>query len=273
MISYIPKTQMLGARPRSLPCGTAGGLMAPYTAPESEWASRKGIGRQLIKNHAGPKRKKQQFNDCTCNMITNLVESARSQSGLSYVELSATAVYNHINGGRDWGSNLHSAADYITKVGCVPVSMWPASTWRMSEPSGYGEMASKYQAISWIDIPNAAAVITAVGWYARAVGIGVNWGGGGHAITVVDYNTRDSVPQDHLAAYEEFVSYLSQKDPQEGKLCKTALDGDQYWFEIENSWGDSWGENGFGWLPFSQVDAGVRNRYGGVCLTLVTHTK
>lgn len=272
MISYVLPDRALGALPRVKPYGQADGRPMTFVAPEDEWPIRAGIGRKIVKPHCGP-IKRQQFNDCTCNMATNLVENVRSQMKLPFVELSATAVYNHINGGRDAGSNLQDAADYIKQVGCVPVSMWPATVWRMSEPAGYKEMAAKFRGLEWIDVPNAAGVITGIGWYGKPVGIGVQWGWGGHAIAAVNYDFRASVPKEHLDAYAELVKHFDQVDADLAELCGAALDGDQVWFEIENSWGTDYGENGYGWLPWSQVDSGVRNRLGGICVTSVTFTE
>lgn len=270
MISYLLPDAALGSLPRTKPYGLAGGNPQSVLAPQSEWASRANWGRKTIKPHVG-QIKRQQFNDCTCNMAVKLVEIVRSQAGLLPVNLSATAVYSHINNGRDVGSNLHDAAEYLTKVGCVPVVLWPASTWRMREPAGYADAAAKYRGLEWIDIPNAAGVVTGVGWYGKPVGIGVRWGTGGHAITVVNYAYRTSVPKEHLTAYAALVKHFDQTDHELAESCGAALDGDNNpWFEIANSWGTTWGENGFGWLPWSQVDAGVRNRYGGVCVTSVT---
>jgi hypothetical protein len=271
MISYIlPDRAVLGANPRVKPYGKARGKPMAFVAPEDQWASRAGLGLRTIKPHCGT-RKKQQFSDCTCNMATNMVEIVRSQQGLPFEELSATAVYAHVNGGRDAGSNLHDAADYVETVGCVPVSMWPASTWKMKEPAGYKEMAARYRGLEWLDIPNAAGVVTGIGWYGKPVGVGVQWGMGGHAIAVINYGPRTSVPKAHLQAYADLVRHFAQVDRALGELCGAALDGDQMWFEIENSWGTTYGENGFGWLPWSQVDSGVRNRYGGICVTSVTY--
>lgn len=271
MISYVTRRSMLGAAPRAKPYGLAGGAPMAFVAPQEAWLSRAGLGRKTIKPHCGT-RKRQQFSDCTCNMVTNLVENVRSQQGLPHLELSATAVYNHINGGRDAGSNLHDAAEYVGKVGCVPVTMWPASTWRKAEPAGYAEMAAKFRGLEWIDIPSAAGVVTGIGWYGKPVGVGVRWGVGGHAIAVVNYDVRTSVPMDHLRAYDELVREFAREDHELAEACGKAADADQLWFEIENSWGTDYGENGFGWLPWSQVDSGVRTRYGGICVTSVTYT-
>lgn len=282
MISYLPRTAKdpgadahglakLGARPRTLPYGLAGGSPMGFVAPSEQWASRAGLGRRTIKPH-NHHIKSQRFSDCTANMATNLVEIVRSQQGLPFVELSATAVYAHINGGRDVGSNLHDAAQYVREVGCVPVSMWPANTWRMREPSGYEAMAARFRGLEWVDIPDAAGVVTGIGWYGRPVGIGVQWGVGGHAVTAVNYDYRAQVPAEHRQAYDELVRYYASVDAELAELCGAAADGDHVWFEIENSWGADYGENGYGWLPWSQVDAGVKRRFGGICVTSVAFT-
>jgi hypothetical protein len=272
MISYIlPDRALTGVLPATKAYGQAGGKLMAFSAPADEWPDRAGIGRRIIKPHCGPV-KAQQFNDCTANMATGLVETVRAQQGLPYVELSATALYAHINGGRDVGSNLHDAANHVAKVGCVPVSMWPANTWRMKNPAGYAETAARFRGLEWIEIPDGAGVITGVGWYGRPVGIGVRWGAGGHAIQVIDYGYRARVPGEHLRAYADLVRHYDQVNSDLAELCGAALDGDQVWFEIENSWGKSYGENGYGWLPWSQVDSGVRTRYGGICVTSVAYT-
>lgn len=273
MISYImPDRALTGAAPRSKPYGLAGGKAMGFVAPRDEWSSRAGRGRRTIKPHCG-KIKAQKFNDCTANMTTSLVETVRAQQGLPFVELSATALYAQINGGRDVGSNLHDAAEHVRTVGCVPVSMWPANTWRMAKPAGYAETAARFRGLEWLDIPDGAGVVSGIGWYGRPVGIGVRWGTGGHAIAVVNYDFRASVPAEHLQAYAELVRHYDQVDADLAESCGAALDGDQVWFEIENSWGTSYGENGFGWLPWSQVDSGVRTRYGGLCVTSVVFSQ
>lgn len=272
MISYVLPDRALGALPREKPYGKAGGKSVAFTAPRDQWAARAGLGRKIIKLHCGP-IKRQRFSDCTCGATTNAVETTRSQMGLPHVELSPTAIYNHINGGYDRGSRLQDAANYVTQVGCVPVSMWPADVWRMREPAGYRETAARLRVLEWIDVPDGAGVVTAIGWYGKPVAIGVPWGAIGHAIVAVNYDLRAAVPKEHLDAYAELVKHYERVNPALADLCGAALDGDEIWFEIENSWGAEYGENGFGWLPWSQVNVGVRDRHGGICMASVTFTE
>ena len=61
---------------------------------------------------------------------------------------------------------------------------------------------------------------------------------GGHAVVAVGYD--DDV---------EITNNICEGKP-EGKPTKGAL-------LIRNSWGTRWGENGYGWLPYSYVEAGL----------------
>lgn len=153
-------------------------------------------------------------------------------------------VYNQINGGRDDGSVMENALELLVRRGAAPWSVMPYSDrdYKTQPNSQQVAAASKYRLeryrrIAATDLETIKAELAA----GRPVifGMGVDdafyqlkaqpydqKGGqfyGGHAMTLVGYDDSKTSPRGQRGA-----------------------------FKIINSWGQGWGDRGFGWISYQQ---------------------
>ncbi|MBL8022624.1 MAG: hypothetical protein JNM27_23295 [Leptospirales bacterium] len=153
-------------------------------------------------------------------------------------------VYNQINGGRDEGSVMENALELLVRRGAAPWSVMPysdrdyktqPSSQQIAAASNY--KLARYRRIPATDLDTIKAELAA----GRPVifGMGVDdafyqlksepydkRGGrdyGGHAMALVGYDDNKKSPRGHQGA-----------------------------FKIINSWGQGWGDRGFGWISYQQ---------------------
>jgi hypothetical protein len=170
---------------------------------------------------------------CTSNAWAGATEALYRFSGYDVPLLSAASLFSFVGSFR--GSSIQDNQRQITTVGIAPESLWPASAINGRAPAGFAETAAKYK----LRLVEFVADFAAGTWAllrGRPIVFGVDWGTGGHCI----WATR-------------------------------AYKGAKGWgWEIANSWGTDWGDNGFGILYENQIAAGIRNRYGAAAPLLPT---
>ena len=151
-------------------------------------------------------------------------------------------VYNQINGGRDGGSYIDDALNLIVRQGVAPWKFMPytSSDFRRQPPQTARTEAAKYKAQNFrrIDGNNLDAIKAELnaghpvsfgmeiddGFYNLQSQVydgrqGQNYGG--HAMALVGYDDNKTSPRGHRGA-----------------------------FRVINSWGTSWGDNGYGWISY-----------------------
>jgi len=242
---------------------------AQIVRDRDRWTERLGAG--LIKPHVF-QIARQQFNNCATVAAKNALQIVRHQRNGDTTELSETFCYQLVNGGRDAGSTIAGNLKALAEVGTVPAAVYPDHTWRRRHTEAMRDEAAGYQLREWLDLPDFDAAVSSILWYAKPVTFGVRWGWGGHAIVGVDVVARDGLPAGTLQAWDELVSWLDGEGfANQAAVCGPA-GADRIWLEILNSWGTSYGTGGFGYLPESQVAAGIRDRYGAWGALTATHT-
>jgi hypothetical protein len=161
-----------------------------------------------------------QQNSCCPTATRGAYEIIRELMGLKRIRLSQCSLYTQINGGRDQGANIMDALTAMMDVGIAPHSI--VDQYNMNErtyPAVWKDHASKFRILEAFDCPTFDAMISAV-HLGMPVVFGVNWtGGGGHAIVCVGYDLETNSA------------------------------------EILNSWGEEWGDVGFGNLTERQCKA------------------
>lgn len=240
---------------RRLPPGKQRGLIVPddhlelfrraCASPASEIVTDRTVWRQhlgadgysrvnlrqfaLIKDQTGP--------SCASNAIVGAYEALLRYAGSDCPVLSAASVFSFVGG--PGGSSIRDNVDRLTKVGCVPESLWPSRDIYGRKPAGFDSEAPKYRlrACEFVENFDAGTWLLLRG---RPIFFGVNWGGGGHAI------------------WADRAYYSVAKG---------------WGWEIANSWGTDWGDDGFGLLYESQIAAGIRNRYGAAAPVLPTYER
>ncbi len=197
-----------------------------------QWLDVQGCGPDLarfvsIRRQVGP--------SCASAAKVGALETVIRFRGKTAPRLSIAAVFRHV--GSRAGSSVQDNLRQITQVGTVPESMWPSDQIWLAQrqwPSGWREEAEKWQAekAEWIPSFDVGSWMLLIG---KPVVFGVQWGtAGGHAIYGV-------------------------------QLIYDAA-GRRWGWKIANSWGATWGDNGFGVLWEPQISAGIERRYGAACL-------
>jgi len=160
-------------------------------------------------------------------------------------KFSPAYVYNQINGGKDSGSNISDALSLFVSQGCASLATDPYSdTDYTTQPSAAARKeASAYKAIDWKTL-NGTDEIKAV----LANNLPVVCG-----IAVFDSFQNLSGPG---SVYNTYTGNL------DGGHAVTIVGYDDNKFggafRIINSWGTSWGDNGFFWLPYSDINQTVQ---------------
>jgi hypothetical protein len=173
-------------------------------------------------------------NSCCPTATRGATEIVREIMGQARIRLSQGSLYNQIAGGRDQGANIMDALEAMMDVGMVPDSIIDQYDWQgRGYPPNWKAEAAKYRILEAWDCPTFDEMLSAVEKQFPVV-FGVNWAGGGHAITCI------------------------------GKKKS----GNTWLAEILNSWGADWGDGGFGYLTESQCKASTS--YGAFAIRGVT---
>jgi len=206
----------------------------PQLVPASDWQRITGTYRRYTEAYGVIG---QRANSCTTCGARGALQSARFFAGLDPVQLSHGSVYGVINGGVDRGSSIDVCLNQLRRVGMAQTSVIDPFDWggyykrRGGWPDDWEANARRYRVLEAHDCPDWEHLVSAI-QLGFPVLFGVRWsGGGGHAILGTGY-----------------------KDGQ---------------IEILNSWGASWGDNGFGFLPRAQVQRGITT-YGAWALRAAT---
>jgi len=214
----IEKYQMRGCLPRSTLCSSMGtfdiaGRSDSFPViPRTDWKESSFRHKVYHVIDQNPQK------SCCPSAVCGASMIAREIAGLDRIIFSQASLYRFINQGRDSGSNIDDALLQLMKVGVAPASLIPQYNWQGNGwPLDWDQSAAKYKLFEAFDCPTFDAVASAV-QFSMPVPLGVYWGNRGHAITAVGL-----------------------------KRVKNS-----WGIEILNSWGSSWGDEGFGVLPESE---------------------
>jgi len=153
-------------------------------------------------------------------------------------------VYNQINRGQDQGSLINEALDLAVNQGIASLGTMPYSdTDYLTQPSGEARTeAGQFKADSWFrvndtsqikaSLANRKPVVAGITVYNDLVNLQ-----GSNSV----YNTATGNPQGGHAV--TIVGYDDNR-----------YDGA---FKLINSWGRSWGDNGYFWMPYSFAANGI----------------
>ncbi|MBL8991939.1 MAG: C1 family peptidase [Spirochaetia bacterium] len=153
-------------------------------------------------------------------------------------EFSPSWVYNQINGGQDQGALISDALALIVKKGADTLNhfSYSDSDYRKKPDPNSFARAAHFRASRWASLLNDAAKIKKYLSQGKALVIGID-------------------------VYQEFMS-LSPARPvydsiRSGKnygghaLCVVGYDDSRKAFKVINSWGKTWGVNGYGFISYS----------------------
>ena len=169
-------------------------------------------------------------NSCTAASFVTAYRHARAVAGLSTVDLAWSTLYGPANAGRDSGSPLDVVIAQLMRVGVCPTHVggdpyidpfdWQGF-YNGSWPNHWIDVAKGYRLLEAWDCPSVDHLLSAL--HAGCVcPTGVFWpGGGGHCVSVVGWDNA-------------------------ARKAK-----------IQNSWGPSWAENGYGWISEKMLQQGL----------------
>ena len=210
-----------------------------------------------------------QLGSCTANAGVGMVEYFERRAFGNHVDASRLFLYkttrNLMKEKGDTGAFLRSAMGALVLFGVPPEEYWPYNIANFDkEPTAFCyAFAQNYQAISYyrLDPPGttpaqlllriktnlAAGLPSMFGFtvYSSISQAGNNDGKipyptkgekieGGHAIVVVGYDDKMKIKNNIVGGNETTGA-----------------------FQIRNSWGTDWGQDGYGWLPYEYIIQGL----------------
>jgi C1A family cysteine protease len=223
---------------------------------------------QDLREYCSPVEDQKSLGSCTANAGVGLVEYFERRAFGKHMDASRLFLYKvtrnllHLTG--DTGAYLRTAMCAMTLFGVPPTEYWPYDLDRFDEepPAFCYAFAQNYQAIQFFRLDpygtSKDVLLSRIKLFLKAglpsmFGFTVfssiwdaETGGkipfpapgdrreGGHAVMAVGYDDKLKV---------------KHSSPQ-GKETKGA-------FLIRNSWGEKWGESGYGWLPYDYVSYGL----------------
>lgn len=188
---------------------------------------------------------------CNCSATGEVVEGVRRLSGLPEVPLSAGDLYRRVCGGVDRGSLLEDALKEAMEVGIAPESVVPYLDWSRDH-AGAGPLRGKYRILEALWCPTFDHIASAL-QQGFLVDLGVWWYG------------SDPVDQDG------WLDDVGRAGRGGHALCQSGLveRNGKWGTEFPNTWGNSWGKDGWGVLPEGRVADGCKVFQAWACRGVV----
>lgn len=156
-------------------------------------------------------------------------------AGSPHVELSGGHLYGLVNNGVDRGAFLSDSIIALKNTGICPASVVPQLSWQMRTwPSNWKESARENRALEAFDSNTFEALaVAAQRGFLSSFGIAIG----------DEFSNPDR---------EGYIAPMRRSKGGHAITCVGLHYGrNAWWIKIVNSWGKSWGVNGFGFVPES----------------------
>lgn len=153
-------------------------------------------------------------------------------------EFSPSWVYNQINGGQDQGALISDALSLIVKKGADTLDhfSYNDTDYRKKPDQNSMSRASHFRASRWASLPNDVTKIKKYLSQGKALVIGID--------VYQEFMTLSP-------AHPVYDSTKSGKNYGGHALCLVGYDDSLKAFKIINSWGRTWGLNGYGYISYN----------------------
>jgi C1A family cysteine protease len=215
-----------------------------------------------LTKYCSPVENQANIGACTAHAVAGVVEYFENKSFSKYIDVSRLFLYkvtrNLLHSKGDTGAFLKSALGTLVLFGMPPEEYWPYDTENFDcEPSAFCyAFAENYRCISYFrhDPPKLSKeqVLQSVKSY-LSQGIP----------SVFGFTVYQSI-QNVTNTGE--IPFPSGKEKIMGGHAVAAFgyDDEKGALLIRNSWGEEWGENGYGWLPYEYVLQGLAQDFWSV---------
>lgn len=219
-----------------------------------------------LRQWCSPVENQGNLGSCTANAGIGMLEYYERRSTGKYIDGSRLFLYKvtrELMGFKgDDGAYLRDAMKAMVLFGVPPEKYWPYNITKFNdEPSNFCfSFAQNYQAIQYYRLDPASTTPTAA-----LAAIKKNLAAALPAM--FGFSVYSSIPP--MGDGKGEIPFPEKGDTLEGGHAVLAVGYDDNKkignnkgaLLIRNSWGASWGENGYGWLPYSYVEAGLADDF------------